>query len=412
VDRIPRPRLVAAAGALLLAIVVVRACAGGPLAPPRVPGTPVDVRLALGPALAPLDADGPVDLYLAPGETEPRRCEDLSALRFARGRLRLGDAPLEADEVLVDAHEGVTLAHDGRRYRGRLLLRVRGARGEAAAGGPGPPAPRVEVVNRLPVEQYLLGVLPVEVPDHFEEHARRAQAVAARTYALAEMAARGFVHDDTRSQVYGGLPAETRAGHRAVRATEGQVLVRAGAPVTAWFHSTCGGRTAPARAVFEDAPEGWLDGPVACPDCTHSPVYAWTRRVPAARLAEALGLTQAPRAVSTDVEAYPGRARRVTVTTASGRVQTDAAALRAALSRGRGLDEQLLSTLWTRPPRRDGDAFVFSGRGWGHGVGLCQYGADGYARRGANHVAILERYYPGARLVRRTDPAGADAASP
>lgn len=384
-------RLGALAVALLLALVIVRACAEGPVPPPDVPGPPVHVLLARDAELRPLDADGTVHLF--PDGAPARACEDLGALAFAEGRLHLEGAPLRTTRLVVDPPPGTTLAHGGRRYRGQLVLRV------VDGSGPGAPA-RIEVVNRVALEEYLLGVLPGEMPDRFAEHARMAQAIAARSYALAEMAERGFVHADTRSQVYDGLDGETSAGSRAVRSTEGQVLLHDGGPITAWFHSTCGGQTTPARTVFANAPPTWLAAPVACPDCTHSPVYAWTRRVPVARLAAALGLPFPPRSIATDVDSYPGRARLVVLATPDGPRASPATTLRAALSQGVALGAQLLSTLWTHAPHREGDAFVFRGRGWGHGVGLCQYGADGYARRGANYVAILERYYPEARLDR------------
>jgi len=302
--------------------------------------------------------------------------------------LTLGGRSLGPPPVQLRVGTEDRLSCGGTRYRGGLVLELDGD-GDLL------------VVNRLPVDDYLRGVLPAEMPGRFGLEALKAQAVAARSYALGEVGRQGWLYASTRSQVYGGADAETWLTSRAVDETAGQILAHDGKVIAAWFHSTCGGGTAPAASAFDHPPEGVFERGVVCSDCRDSPTWSWTRRVDEPRVCRAAGLPVAPlESVVAEPMRFPGRPRTVTVR-AGGRVATVAARdFRARLSAGRPWEEQLLSTRWARPPRVvDGD-LVVDGHGWGHGVGMCQYGAAGYAARGAGYRVILRRYYPGAELAR------------
>jgi len=133
------------------------------------------------------------------------------------------------------------LSLDGNAYRGTLLAHRSGK--------------RLSVVNRLPLDRYLRGVVPWEMPDDWHREALKAQAVVARSYALATLKP-GKLFDlyaDTRSQVYGGIRAEDPATNRAVAATAGRVLYWNGRVATTFYHSTSGGRTAPIAEVWPRA---------------------------------------------------------------------------------------------------------------------------------------------------------------
>jgi stage II sporulation protein D len=130
---------------------------------------------------------------------------------------------------------------DGNAFRGRLHVHRVGK--------------RLSVVNRLPLDRYLRGVVPWEMPDDWHREALKAQAVVARSYALATLKP-GKLFDlyaDTRSQVYGGIRAEDPATNRAVGATAGRVLYWNGRVATTFYHSTSGGRTAPIADVWPRA---------------------------------------------------------------------------------------------------------------------------------------------------------------
>jgi stage II sporulation protein D len=132
-------------------------------------------------------------------------------------------------------------------------------------------------VNVVRLEDYLRGVVPAEMPAGWATEALRAQAIAARTYAITTSAG-GEDFDqyaDTRSQVYLGRRGEQPQTDRAIRATRGQVVTYDGRPAITYFHSTSGGRTEDAELVFEDSPpHPWLRG-VSDPDDDVSPVHRW-----------------------------------------------------------------------------------------------------------------------------------------
>jgi stage II sporulation protein D len=305
---------------------------------------------------------------------------------------------------------------------GRLVAEARGGRlvveGETAAApgatvtGEGPLrlggrvlAPEVEirggargldVIEVLPLEDYVAGVVAGEMPPAFPEEAQRAQAVAARTYALVrkiEAQARGRAWDveaGVLSQVYAGA-APGAPARAAAEATAGEVLARGNEPVEAYFHSACGGRTERgADALGRD-----LDYlvPVECGRCEGAPRLRWSVPVEAGDLGRAAGLGDAATSVRVVERTGTGRAARVEVLAGARRVSLAAADLRQRLG-------------WSRLPslafdvRKKGGRFVFEGRGAGHGAGLCQWGAAGMAREGRSHVEILLHYYPGTEIRR------------
>ncbi len=308
----------------------------------------------------------------------------------SRTSVRLGDVDCGPPPVDIVPARTVRVQINGKTYRGALRLDLVGGQ------------PRL--LNRVALEDYLLGVLPGEMPERFGLEALKAQAVAARSYALAEYAQLGRVYADTRSQVYAGRDAESALTSRAVRETRGEVLLAPNKRVVkAFYCSTCGGLTAVGRTVFDDVPAGVMTAPVTCPDCRTSPNYSWQRRISAERICLAAELPVAP---LESVRLSPGtlkdRTQTVTVRAGGREATLSATTFRERLSAGRPKTEQLLSTLFIEQPRIEGDELVVAGRGWGHGVGLCQYGAAGFAARGATYAAILGRYYPGAELSRRS----------
>jgi len=308
----------------------------------------------------------------------------------SRTSVRIGAVDCGPPPVDIVPTRTVRVQIDGKTYRGALRFDFVGSQ------------PRL--VNRVAIEDYLLGVLPGEMPERFGLEALKAQAVAARSYALAEYAQLGRVYADTRSQVYAGRDAESALTSRAVRETRGEVLLSPNKRVVkAFYCSTCGGLTAVGRSVFDDVPAGVMGAAVACPDCRTSPNYAWQRRLSAERVCTAADLPVAPlESVSFSPETLKDRTQTVTVRAGGRQATLSATKFRERLSAGRPKAEQLLSTLFTAAPRIEGGELVVEGRGWGHGVGLCQYGAAGFAARGATYSAILGRYYPGAELSKRS----------
>ncbi|MFI5207422.1 MAG: SpoIID/LytB domain-containing protein, partial [Gemmatimonadales bacterium] len=313
---------------------------------------------------------------------------------------------------------------DGHRYHGDALL-LRGSVG-------------VTVASRLALEPYLQSVVALELGFRAasDREAVMAQAVAARTYAVRYKGRRealGFdVFSTDADQAYAGTESEFPEVTDAVRRTSGQILTWHGQPIQALFHSTCGYATESASEVFQNGdPVPYLR---AVSDrfgegdhdfyCSLSPKFRWREEWSAddltvilARTLPQLGRTAGPAGTTngargpvadvgqvTDVSigrtSATGRVTELDVTTTTGRFVVTRS-IRDALKAVP--DRQLLSTLFQLHVEKDGERLVkivASGAGYGHGVGMCQFGAVGRARAGQSYRQILDTYYSGTTLER------------
>lgn len=329
----------------------------------------------------------------------------------ATGGITLRGLPLRAMPRLILAADGdATVRVNGRDYRGRVeLLRSREG---------------ITVVSQLPMERYLESVVSSEMGRRAPEElsALKAQAVVARTYAvrnLGRWAADGFdLQAGEADQVYGGAGAESELGRQAVAETRGEIVTWQGAPIEAFFHSTCGGRTAQGREVFRGADRPYLRSVSDVADdgrawCAASPRFRWQEEWDATSLREALRRSLPSQGV-TAAAAADVRDLRVARRTASGRigvleivlrgrtVAVDAPQVRQVLRTVAG--DPLRSSAADLAVERGGGRvtrLVATGSGAGHGVGFCQWGAIGRARAGQGYRAILAAYYPGTALARR-----------
>lgn len=263
-----------------------------------------------------------------------------------------------------------------------------------------------KVVNRLPIEKYLLGVLPGEMPVSKAPMASlAAQAVASRSYALFQILVRPeerriHVKNDTRSQVYlgGGVPDPRVL--EAVESTRGEVVLLEGRVFESFFHSTCGGATRSVEDCFGGDAISSLVG-VRCQGCTTSKYYRWNSRISLASLSKALLPTCRKHEIDLGtiekvepVEPGPGgHCSYVRITHAKGSFELDADKFRRIC---RDLGAQFRSTSFIA--ERKGTDVVIYGRGWGHGVGLCQVGAMGLAEKGNSYSTILQHYYSGVEV--------------
>ncbi|GEM_PF-3618200 len=254
---------------------------------------------------------------------------------------------------------------------------------------------RLRIVFHVPLELYLTGVLASEMGTRFPLEALKAQAVAARSYAISCRTRAGSkdfdLFDDAKSQVF----EETSTAPEileVVRRTRGEVLWFEGEVLRAYYHSTCGGRTRDGRSFFRDVPSPPFR-PVRCPWDRASPLHAWKRLWTPSRM-EAIGLPTSGGRPRIEVleRSERGDWIRLRIRFGSGpwRVLAGSSLRRNAK----------LPSLWIRSWRTAGKGgIVFEGRGFGHGVGLCQYGAAGWARKGADYRRILAHYYPGTTIA-------------
>ena len=263
---------------------------------------------------------------------------------------------------------------------------------------------RLLVTVTLPLEAYLTRVLAAESGGFENAEAQKAMAVVARTYALrflGQHAKDGFDFcDTTHCQVFGwkSPPASVRS---AVDTTKGETLRYEGKLAETYYHQNCGGTTAAAAEVWPDVSQPYLT--------THSDRFCVAR---GALLWETtLRVEEIDRALRSNGIATPAGWRRLLIVrrTASGRAQRlqfeagdggsaflSATTLRFAVNRALGWDKIRSSFFDTRS---QSDGIVFSGRGAGHGVGLCQAGAEEMAREGMTYRDILGFYYPGTQIA-------------
>jgi stage II sporulation protein D len=260
-----------------------------------------------------------------------------------------GTAPLELD----------------RAYRGQIAVSVTGQ--------------KLDAVNVLGLEQYLQGVIAQEMPSAWPDEALKAQAVAARSYALAHrLSGKAFdLYADVRSQVYGGIAGEHPRTTAAVQSTKGEVLLWEGKPIDALFHSTSGGATLDAAEVF-GKPIPYLVG-VEDPHSDLSPVHRWGP-VPVAETTLRKGLKLALPVKSLQLaRTRSGRVSTVQVTTSAGTTKITGAALRLAGGLRSTWVTQLVTLSLTRSggPVRYGTSVALSGRANGVKGALLQQRVDG-----------------------------------
>lgn len=327
-------------------------------------------------------------------------CEGLTA-RLGH-RVATGGQPLR-----IRARDDV-LSLGERRVHGELwVYRVPAPTGGSAC----------EVINHVALETYLEDVVASEFNTRWSEDAIRAQAIAARTYAVyqrnqarRQARARFDVESSVMDQVYEAKPKRDWVAQKAVRDTSGLVLSATGdarGVIKAFYHSTCGGMTELPQAVWGTRAAGFKSR-IPCPYCRSSPKYEWS-----------FGVSEDEflRLVTADRDSNPFTQRQLVKlaplkTTPARRVESmlvvwreegvrhqkivSAQSLRSRLGATR-----MLSTRFEIVRNAQASSgLTFNGIGYGHGVGLCQYGAKVMGEKGFRAQQILAHYYPGAKLVK------------
>ncbi len=355
-----------------------------------------------------LTADSPIRVL--DGQTQ------IPKARFEQTRVPI-NVQLDNDGINIDGqafknNELIILPDDpyifnlnGKDYRGKLRLIIN------------PDGRSFDAINLVPPEPYLAGVVGAEMPDYWEIEALKAQAIAARTYCFYIKKRFGAnrnwdVRQTAAHQVYRGLSAESAQVWQAVNQTKGQVLICRHSDGTedifpAYYSSTCGGHTEDSENVFGDSFEP-LTG-IACPFCQHVakpqyffwPMIQFDKQDIIAKLLKKyptlkrLGdITNLSAAAQTDHGDY-SRLTKIQLLGSTGKSDVIRAEdLRLTID---PTGRKLRSTICRIMELDDKWAFL-SGRGWGHGVGMCQCGAEGMARQGKTTEQILGHYYPGSKI--------------
>lgn len=341
----------------------------------------------------------------------------------------------------VGQSQGVKVTEKGRSYRGIVEVCLTGG--------------RLRVVNEVNVEDYLYGVVPKEMSDSWPKEALKAQAVAARTYVAANAGRYGSLGfdltDDQYSQVYGGVEAEGDNSRSAVNETKGQILVYNGLPITAFYHSNSGGYTENSEKVWVSAlpylrgvPDPYSLGVGSSKDSwqvTYSKgslenwinsTFAGNGRKPIGSLTgiSVLETGVSGRLTKVRVEGTEGSATiendliryylgnldstlfqistdsdLVSVNQAGSLVQSRGLAGKyvvrgdGEVSQIQGGTKSVAGSGGSRQVNAEPSNYVFDGKGWGHGVGMSQWGAYGMAKAGKGYRDILVYYYQGSTIT-------------
>lgn len=301
--------------------------------------------------------------------------------------IAIGELNLPYDHILISSNDHSPLRLGQRWYRGELIIHCHNQA-------------TLEVINELELEVYLRGIMKQEISPAWPIECLKAQAIASRSYALYELHRnKDNLYDlksTVESQTYLGLDGEDPLTNEAIALTRGLILTFDGQPFPAFFHACCGGHTEESRDVFGDYPGLCA---VACPFCQDSPYAHWEVSFSDILIRNHL--------LRSEIKTWPiqsifplektlsGRIKELDFQHTKGKVKVSGKKFRQLI--GYDLLPSLLCTITEEEKRErgvQGKIFHFTGQGWGHGVGLCQWGAKKMAEDGINCRDILRTYYP------------------
>ncbi len=433
---------------MALVLIIIFVPIGAKAAPPEI----IRVGLKFGataPTMVQLKSDNNIEfgynskdgfkaVYSYTGKGDIYICKDSSLSGAYHLQLRDTDGKVlfvfeGGDDFLISRPLGDgCLTVDGKKYRGNIEFKSQGVNG-------------IIVVNSLPLEHYLYGVVPREVSPDWHREVLKAQAVAARNFAAVNLNKHGEFGFDvcagTDCQVYGGLDSENRYTNAAVDETAGQMIYYGGKPITAFFHASSGGYTENSENVWSIS----LPYIKAVDDSfdAGSPHDSWQRVYSNNQITSILAEhgINIGNIQDMKVDSYTPTGRSLALTIQGSRgstvlekersravfgyndlkstfftVETDAdffvlKDIGGPLSQVSAMDARMLSAAGIKRLTEGPDyiiisngrdyvsvnkyptRFIFNGRGWGHGLGMSQWGAKGMAEAGYSYIGILQYYY-------------------
>ena len=256
------------------------------------------------------------------------------------------------------------------------------------------------VINVLDLETYTKGVLYHEVSHRWPMEAVKAQAVATRTYALYQSTIKKDqlydVSSDIYSQVYGGRSAERYRTNIAANRTRGQILMYDGKILPAYFHATCGGHTENVKELWEHDDLPPLKG-IVCLFCQEAPYHRWKTNFRSQDVQMLLNKNGYKLDLIKEIKVLEktesGRAKTLLITTRNGKTANISGKKFREIIGPNILKSNFFDI------EMKGYYFDILGQGWGHGVGMCQWGAYFMSRQRYKYREILNFYYPGAEIV-------------
>ena len=334
--------------------------------------------------------------YIESGNVAECIAENNEVKLFIRDKIFSADAfslkPAESQE---------TLTFNGQGYKGNLKIIKLGS--------------SVAIINQLDIEDYVKGVVAGEMPpgknyENFE--ALKAFSICVRTYTLKKISEGKLLYDlydDTRDQVYGGLNAENPISNKAVEETENWILTYNGKIASMYYHSTCGGYTEAAHNIFTNKEIPYMlgikDG--NSPNCNISPKFEWkeiySRKDLMKRLNKSSLLKKNNyRMVDVYIKSRysSGRVKEMVFEVINDDGEQENISIFGNTIRSIIRTANNKNILWSTffDISLDNDKVVMKGTGFGHGVGMCQWGAISLSRRGWTYSEIIDHYFPGIRI--------------
>jgi stage II sporulation protein D len=355
--------------------------------------------------ITPTSADDFYTVTAANSSEQIKKFRDKISVTSSGNKINFGNMPMQSDHLIIKSSNNIfNINGDG--YRGVLHLYL------------DPNSNSLTAINEAQLEDYLAGVIGAEIPSYWEAETLKTQAIAARTYCLYIQKAFGLarkwdVRKTQANQVYKGISAESVQVWNAVNDTNGLVLVAKNKDDTfdifpAYYSSVCGGHTESSQNVFGGQYYEPLMG-VKCPYCKHAAkneFYSWTYNEPnKERLFQMLTLsypnissigkiTKIKVKKQSDYDNF-SRCTNIQILGESGKSDfLRAEDFRLAIDPS-GM--KIKSACFIISDENDIMSFL-NGTGFGHGVGLCQSGAQELARKGNNYKEILKYYYPGSMI--------------
>ena len=288
------------------------------------------------------------------------------------GSIKVGNKIFK-ETMIKFSSELIPLKVEGRMFRGEIEVYLKNS--------------KLIVVNKLDIEDYVKGVINKEAIPSWPVEAKKTQAVLARTFAVYQKMfnPRSEFFDlapTVLDQVYDGLGKEDVTSVEAVNATRGEVITLGSDPAKIYFHSTCGGTVSSSAEIWKKEEPHLQE--LHCSYCAKSSLYRWTRKIKAADLAKKLGVKSLK-----------------SLKTVRGKTRVDSVVVEGKKIPVNKFRELVgFSVIWSNDftVTKSGADFVFSGKGAGHGVGVCQWGMAGMAKQGKNHYEILKFYLKGIEI--------------
>ncbi len=306
----------------------------------------------------------------------------LAVRALGGGKVQVGTLKAE-QSIIIEPTKNTLLTWNNNTYAGKIFIV--------------PTKNSFLLVEHVDLENYLYGVLPYEMNYTWPLEALKAQAVAARTYTLKTLENvknKNFdLYSDVRSQMYKGGGKQYDSVRKAVDGTRGKVLTYNNALFYTYYHGNCGGGTDDVRS--------WNFGasslkPLSGASCSYdslSKSFTWQMNVSAAKVmayAKSVGLTGTLKSVQVAEKTNTGRATYLTIRSSKGSKKVSCPKFRLST----GIRSCKISRVST-----SGQQVHFEGKGYGHGIGMCQDGASGMAQKGKTYEQILKNYYPGATIT-------------